>query len=102
MRADYLKARETFYRDWDRMVTFYDFPGEHWRHRRTSNIVESFFFTVRLRTGAAKRFIKVSNATAIIWKVLMVVEKGFRKLNAPLAPTKKSRGYGIFRGPFFI
>ena len=80
---DYPKAVETLCRDWERMVTFYDFPREHWRHIRTSNIVESPFYTVRLRTGVARRFRKTANATALIWKVLMVVEKRFRKLNAP-------------------
>jgi len=43
-------------RDWNRMVTFYQFPGEHWKHLRTSNPVESPFAAVRLRTAAAKRF----------------------------------------------
>lgn len=33
--------------------------------------------------GAAKRFKKVENATALIWKMLLVVEQHFRKLNAP-------------------
>jgi len=80
---DYPKAVETLSRDWDRMVTFYDFPREHWRHIRTTNIVESPFSAVRLRTGAARRFRKVANATALIWKVLMVAEKRFRKLDAP-------------------
>src|SRR5207249_3378245 len=28
-------------RDWERMVTFYAFPREHWKHLRTSNPVES-------------------------------------------------------------
>jgi len=81
--ADYPKAVETLERDWERMVTFYDFPKEHWRHIRTTNVVESPFSAVRLRTGAARRFKKVANATALIWKVLMVTEKRFRKLNAP-------------------
>jgi hypothetical protein len=35
-------------------VTFYQFPREHWPHLRTSNVVESPFATVRLRTTAAK------------------------------------------------
>ncbi|MCR4279686.1 MAG: IS256 family transposase [Candidatus Zambryskibacteria bacterium] len=70
-------------RDWERMVTFYGFPKEHWKHLRTTNPVESPFATVRLRTGAAKRFKKVENATAMIWKVLMVAEKTFRKIAAP-------------------
>jgi len=70
-------------RDWDRMVTFYEFPREHWKHLRTSNPVESPFAAVRLRTAAAKRFKKVENATAVIWKTLLIAEKAFRRLDAP-------------------
>jgi putative transposase len=70
-------------RDWDRMVTFYAFPREHWKHLRTSNPVESPFAAVRLRTAAAKRFKKVENATAVIWKTLLIAEKTFRRLDAP-------------------
>jgi putative transposase len=69
--------------DWERMTTFYGFPKEHWKHLRTTNVVESPFATVRLRTTAAKRYKKVKNATAVIWKTLLVAEKSFRKLNAP-------------------
>jgi len=69
--------------DWERMLTFFDFPKEHWKHLRTTNVVESPFAVVRLRTSAAKRYKKVANATAVIWKTLLVAEKGFRKLNAP-------------------
>ena len=69
--------------DWERLVTFYQFPREHWRHLRTTNVVESPFAAVRLRTTAAKRLKKVDSATAMIWKVLQVAEKTFRRLNAP-------------------
>lgn len=77
------KAVERLERDWERMVTYYSFPSEHWTHIRTTNVVESPFAAVRLRTGAAKRFKKVENATALIWKMLLVVQQNFRKLNAP-------------------
>jgi putative transposase len=70
-------------RDWDRMVSFYQFPRAHWKHLRTSNPVESPFAAVRLRTAAAKRFKKVENATAVIWKTLLIAEKTFRRLDAP-------------------
>lgn len=70
-------------RDWERMVTFYQFPQEHWKHLRTTNPVESPFAAVRLRTAAAKRFKKVENATAVIWKTLLVAEHTFRRLDAP-------------------
>jgi transposase-like protein len=69
--------------DWERLMTFYAFPEEHWRHLRTTNVVESPFAVVRLRTSAAKRYKKVANATAVIWKTLLVAEKGFRRLSAP-------------------
>jgi transposase-like protein len=69
--------------DWERMVTFYQFPQEHWKHLRTTNPVESPFAAVRLRTAAAKRFKKVENATAVIWKTLLVAEHTFRRLDAP-------------------
>jgi putative transposase len=52
------------------MPTFYEFPEQHWKHLRTTNVIESPFAAVRLRTGASKRFKKVANATALIWKVL--------------------------------
>ena len=79
----YPKAVETLDADWERMVTFYSFPESHWKHLRTTNIVESPFASVRLRTSAAKRFKRVENATALIWKLLGVAEKRFRKLDAP-------------------
>jgi putative transposase len=77
------KAVERLAADWERLVTFYQFPRDHWRHLRTTNVVESPFAAVRLRTTAAKRFKKVDSATAMIWKLLQVAETAFRRLNAP-------------------
>jgi len=77
------KAVETLRRDWERMVAFYRFPEAHWVHLRTTNVIESPFSAVRLRTNAAKRYKRVPGATALIWKLLMVAQKRFRRLNAP-------------------
>ena len=74
----YEAAREAIERDWERMVTFYDYPREHWRHLRTTNPVESPFAALRLRTDAARRYKRVDRAIAVIWKMLMVAEKRFR------------------------
>jgi transposase-like protein len=82
--ARYPDAVTTLERDWDRMVTFYDYPMEHWKHLRTTNVVESPFATVRLRTDAAKRYQKTANATAMIWKLLMVAEQRFRGLGGQI------------------
>ena len=77
------KAVETLLRDWERLVTFYSFLRERWRHLRTTNIVESPFASVRLRTDASCRYKRVEGATAVIWKMLGVAEQSWRKLNAP-------------------
>jgi transposase-like protein len=82
-RASCPEAVATLEKDWETLTTFYDFPAEHWKHLRTSNVVESPFATLRLRTGAARRFKVVANATMLIWRVLRVVERRFRKLDAP-------------------
>jgi len=79
-QKEYQKATQKLLSDWDRMTTFYSFPNEHWVHLRTTNVVESPFGSVRLRTDAAKRFKKIQNATAMIWKLLQVAEKSFRML----------------------
>ena len=82
-RKTHPKAVATLERDWGRMVTYYDFPKAHWIHLRTTNIVESPFNSVRLRTEASRRYKKVENAEAMVWKLLTVAEKSWRKLNAP-------------------
>ncbi len=91
-------AGDLLERDWERMITFYDFPKEHWKHLRTTNPVESPFAAVRLRTGAAKRFKKVENATAVIWKILMVAQKTFRKIDAPELLAEVAKGAVFING----
>ncbi len=81
--AAYPAAAETLQPDWGRMVILYDFPKEHWKNLRISNPVESPFAAVRLRTSAGKRYKKVANATALIWKLLMVAERTLRRLDHP-------------------
>jgi putative transposase len=77
------KACATLTRDWERLVAFFDYPQAHWIHLRTTNIVESPFNVVRLRTEASRRFKKTENAEAMIWKLLLVAQKSWRALNAP-------------------
>ncbi|MFN8860971.1 MAG: IS256 family transposase [Gemmatimonadaceae bacterium] len=95
-RLRFPKACDRLDRDWARMLTYYQFPKEHWRHLRTTNVVESPFAAVRLRTTAAKRFKKVERATAIIWRLLQVAEKRFRKLNVP------EQCRDVFRGVRYV
>jgi putative transposase len=86
------KAVKTVVENWNRLTAYYDFPREHWKHLRTSNVVESPFSRVRLRTAASRRFKSPMNATCLIWKTMMVAEMSFRKLNAPHLVEKVAEG----------
>jgi putative transposase len=86
------KAVKTVVENWERLMTYYDFPHEHWKHLRTSNVVESPFSRVRLRTAASRRFKSQINATCLIWKTMLVAEMSFRKLNAPDLVEKVAEG----------
>jgi putative transposase len=86
------KAVKTVVENWGRLTSYYAFPHEHWKHLRTSNVVESPFSRVRLRTTASRRFKSQINATCLIWKTLMIAERSFRKLNAPQLVEKVAEG----------
>ncbi|HMY73010.1 MAG TPA: transposase, partial [Blastocatellia bacterium] len=62
-----------------RLLNFYDYPSEHWRQLRKSNVIESPFAAVRLRMDAAKRFRTVKSEVHLIWQLLMKQEKKWRR-----------------------
>jgi len=59
-RSKWPKAADKVRDDLARLVSFYDFPAEHWIHLKTSNPIESTFSTVRLRTKVTKGALRVS------------------------------------------
>jgi putative transposase len=61
---------EMLTRDWPELVAFYDFPEEHWRHLRTTNVIESVFAGVRLRTDVAKRHGSRQDAMFLVFKII--------------------------------
>jgi transposase-like protein len=74
-------AADTLLRDWDDLVAFYDLPAEHWCHIRTSNVVESVFAGVRLRTDVAKRARVRENALHLVYKIVERLAGNWRQLN---------------------
>lgn len=50
----YPKSCESLNKDRDVLLTFYDFPAEHWAHFRTTNPIASTFATIRLRHRRTK------------------------------------------------
>lgn len=85
--AKYPKAVESLRRDEEKLLTFYAFPAEHWRHLRTTNPIESPFATVRLRQRVTKGAGSRSKGLAMAFKLLLMAQKRWRKLNgAELLP----------------
>jgi len=66
-----------------RLLTFYEFPEEHHRHLRTTNVIESPFASVRLRTDAAKRFRSARSGTHLVFKILESCEKRWQTISHP-------------------
>jgi transposase-like protein len=64
-----------------RAKVFYDFPAEHWKHLRTTNIIESSFATVRHRTVRSKGCLSNKTALAMIFKLAEAAEKSWRRLD---------------------
>ena len=81
--AKYDKAVACLAKDRDRLLTFYDFPAEHWKHLRSTNPIESTFATVRLRTTKTKGCLSRKTALAMVFKLLLSARKKWRRLNGP-------------------
>ena len=79
--AKYPKAVESLVKDRDVLLTFYDFPAEHWVHLRTTNPIESTFATVRLRTVRTKGSGSRTACLTMVSKLAQCAEKHWRRLN---------------------
>ena len=94
-RADALQAIETFMEKYgvkyapavacltkniDALLTFYDFPVEHWDHLRTSNPIESVFATVRHRTVRTKGALSQKTVKLMVFCLVRAASKTWRRL----------------------
>jgi transposase-like protein len=82
-QAKYDAACECLRKDRDVLLTFYDFPAEHWTHLRTTNPIESTFATIRLRHRKTKGSGTRRTSLAMMFKLAQSAEKRWRRLNGP-------------------
>lgn len=78
--AKYPKATQTLQKDRESLMSFYDFPAEHWQHIRTTNPIESTFATIRLRTAKVRNCFSDSTVLSMIFKLSSSAEKRWRRL----------------------
>ena len=69
--------------DLDVLLTFFDFPAEHWIHLKTTNPIESTFATVRLRTKVTKGPGSRAAGLAMAYKLIESAQNRWRAVNGP-------------------
>jgi putative transposase len=79
-QAKYDKAVACLMKDRDVLLTFYNFPAEHWDHLRTANPIESVFATVRHRTVRTRGALSQDTARLMVFKLIMAAAKTWRRL----------------------
>ena len=79
--AKYPEACEYLKKDRDVLLTFYDFPAEHWKHLRTTNPIESTFATIRLRHRRTKGCGTRRASLTMMFKLGLSAQRKWRRLN---------------------
>jgi putative transposase len=90
--AKYPKATECLVKDRGALLTFYDFPAEHWIHIRTTNPIESVFSTVRLRHDKTKGSGSRTACLAMVYKLMESASKKWRALNGSTLLPEVAKG----------
>ena len=96
--AKYEKAVTCLIKDRDALLTFYDFPAEHWDHLRTSNPIESVFATVRHRTVRTKGALSQDTARLMVFKLVTAAAKTWRRLKGENQLPKLVQGVRFTNG----
>jgi putative transposase len=78
--AKYPKATECLLKDRDVLLTFYDFPAEHWKSLRTTNPIESTFATVRHRTKKVKGCFSRTTILTMVFKLCQSAQRRWIRL----------------------
>jgi transposase-like protein len=84
-QTKYAKTVESLVAHWTRLVTFFDFPG-HWKHLRTTKVIESPFATVRLRARATKGAGSRTKGLLMAFKLLDMAQQRWRRLDGASLP----------------
>jgi len=96
--AKYERAVICLTKDRHALLTFYDFPAEHWDHLRTSNPIESVFATVRHRTVRTKGALSQDTARLMVFKLVMAAAKSWRRLKGENQLPKVVQGVTFTNG----
>mgnify|MGYP006437379545 FL=1 len=101
-KAKYPRAVLCLEKDRHELLTFYDFPAEHWKHIRTTNPIESTFATVKHRTRRTKGCLSRETAFVMVFKLIKNAEQNWRRLTGGNQLPKVVSGVRFTDGCEFI
>jgi len=96
--AKYPKAAACLQKDREVLLTFYDFPAEHWRHIRTTNPIESTFATVALRTAKVRNCFSSKTVVTMAFQLCKCAQKRWKRLNRSEQLAKVIKGVKFENG----
>ncbi|WP_245874172.1 transposase, partial [Alkalispirochaeta sphaeroplastigenens] len=76
----YPKAAHTLSKDREQLMAFYSFPAAHWKHIRSTNVIESVFATVRLRTYKTKGMGTATATRTMAFKLIREAEQRWKRI----------------------
>jgi transposase-like protein len=94
----YDKAVECLIKDRETLLTFFDFPADHWDHLRTTSPIESVFATVRQRTVRMKGGLSQDTARLMVFKLVMAASNTWRRLQGQNQLPKVIQGVKFLDG----
>lgn len=99
----YPKATEKLTKDKEALLSFYEFPAEHWAHIRTTNPIESTFATIRHRTTRTKNCVSRNTLLGLVFQMALTAEndwnriRGFDRLTDVINGVKFQDGISILQ-----
>jgi putative transposase len=81
LQDKYPEAVGCLRKDEEVLFAFYDFPAAHWLHIRSTNVIESVFATVRLRTAKTKGCGTRLATLTMVFKLMQEAQRRWRKLD---------------------
>jgi len=95
---DYPRAVASLVEHQHELLTYYDFPREHWKNLRTSNPIEWVFDPVRLRTRTTRQMRKAQTGLYLDFQFVRRAERRWRRIDAPHLVAKVLDGVQFTNG----
>jgi putative transposase len=77
----YPKAVACLQESLDVLFSYFHFPRQHWKSIKSTNVIESLFSAVKLRTDAARRIPKRESALFLVFKLLLNQQQRLKKIH---------------------